>query len=169
MSLKYSNGGFFVSVDFSYNIILNYKSDVYYQLQDQSIFLIESNKYQQTLNLSWSSSGSTDVSFSIVGDFGSRVLDWVSVNSTSGVLTLVTPNVDSDTNYYFSISSSITGISNQVLKHIKLNIQRWIVVNWSTVFSTKKLTLFQKKFEPFQKNFELIKKIMNKSSIFFQL
>ena len=69
-----------------YHIIFffNYKSDVYYQLQDQSILLIENNKYHQTLNLSWSSSGSTDISFSIVGDFGSRAPDWVSVNSTSG-------------------------------------------------------------------------------------
>ena len=93
--------------------------------------LIENNKYQQTLNLSWSSSGSTDISFSIVGNFGSRAPDWVSVNSTSGGLTLVTPDVDSDTDYYFSISSSIAGVSNQILKHIKLTIQRWIVVNWS--------------------------------------
>ena len=52
MSLIFSYRSFSLPSTLSYYIFFNYKSDVYYQLQDQSILLIENNKYQQTLNLS---------------------------------------------------------------------------------------------------------------------
>ena len=110
-------------------VISNYYSDVYFQTQDQSISTLENNYIQIILDLTCSSSGSTPISYSLVEYNGNSIPIWVSIDSTSGVLTLNTPDVSSDTEYSLSVSSIISGVSTPVLKHIKLSVQMCIVVN----------------------------------------
>ena len=112
-------------------VISSYTSDVYFLTQDQSISILENSYAQIILDLPCSSSGSTAISYSLVEYNGNLIPNWGSIDSTSGVLTLDTPDLSSDTEYNFSISSSISGTSTPVLKHIKLSVQICKVVNWS--------------------------------------
>ena len=110
-------------------VISNYTSDVYFLTQDQSISTLENNYVQITPNLPCSSSGLTAITYTLVEYNGNPIPSWVSIDSSSGVLTLNTPDVSSDTEYSISVSSSISGTSTPVLKHIKLSVQMCIVVN----------------------------------------
>ena len=120
-----------------YSESLKSTSDVNYQTQDESISVLENNNSEYTPNLSCSTTGSTSISYSI-GDYNDTNLapDWVSINSSSGVLTIKAPNVSSDTEYYFYINSKITGVSNPIKKLIKLTVLNCIVVNWNVCSNT---------------------------------
>ena len=105
---------------------------------DESISVIENNNSEYTPNLSCSTTGSTSISHSI-GDYNDTNLapDWVSINSSSGVLTIKAPNVSSDTEYYFYINSKITGVSNSIKKLIKLTVLNCIVVKLKCMLKHK--------------------------------
>ena len=80
-------------------VISNYTSDVYFLTQDQSISTLENNYVRITLDLTCSSSGSTSISYSLVEYNENLIPNWASIDSSSGVLTLNTPDVYSDTEY----------------------------------------------------------------------
>ena len=117
------------TISVGFIVISDYTSDVYFQTQDQSISLLENSYVQIILDLPCSSSGSTAISYSLVEYNGNLIPSWASIDSTSGVLTLDTPDVSSDTEYNFSISSSISGTLTPILKHIKFSLQICKVVN----------------------------------------
>ena len=117
------------AISVGFVVISDYTSDVYFRTQDQSISTLENNYVQITLDLTCSSSGSTPISYSLVEYNGNSIPSWASIDSSSGVLTLNTPDVSSDTEYSLSVGSSISGASTPVLKHIKLSVQMCIVVN----------------------------------------
>ena len=116
-------------ISIGFVVISNYYFDVHFQTQDQSISVLKNTYVQIILDLTCSSSGSTAISYSLVEYNGNPIPSWVSINSTSGVLILNTPDVSSDTEYSLSVSSTISGTSTPVLKHIKLSVQMCIVVN----------------------------------------
>ena len=126
------------TISVGFIVISNYTSDVYFLTQDQSISTLENNYVQITLDLTCSSSGSTPISYSLVEYNGNSIPSWASIDSSSGVLTLNTPDVSSDTEYSLSVSSSISGTSTPVLKHIKLSVQMCIVVNWNRCSKTNR-------------------------------
>ena len=47
---------------------------------------------------------------------------WVIIDSISGTLAITTPEVDLDTDYYFYIDSTISGVTSKIQKLIKLSI-----------------------------------------------
>ena len=62
------------------------------------------------------------------------VPSWISVDSSSGLLTVSAPQVASDTEYDFYIDSVVQGIATSIKKLIKLTIKNWVVANckvWS--------------------------------------
>ena len=125
-------------------VISNYTSDVYFLTQDQSISTLENNYVRITLDLTCSSSGSTSISYSLVEYNENLIPNWASIDSSSGVLTLNTPDVYSDTEYNLWVSSTISGVSTPVLKQIKLLVQNklsvpmCIVVNWNRCSKTNR-------------------------------
>ena len=112
-------------------VISSYTSGVYFLTQDQSISVLKNTYVQITPDLPCSSSGSTAITYRLVEYNGNSIPSWASIDSSSGVLTLNTPDVSSDTEYSLSVSFSISGTSTPVLKHIKLSVQVCIVVNWN--------------------------------------
>ena len=63
-----------------------YISDVWLQISQESYLIIENYNLQTTPNLTWSSTGSTPISFS-VSKYGTEDLpSWVSIDSSSEVL-----------------------------------------------------------------------------------
>ena len=110
--------------------------EVYYQTSDQSLSLIENNNLIVTPDLTCSPSGVTSIAYSLGSYNGATVPSWVSINSSSGQLTVTAPYVDSDTEYDFYINSSITGVSTVYQKIIKLTVKNWKVTMWLKCKST---------------------------------
>ena len=102
---------------------------MYYEIATQSFSVVESNTLSVYPDLSCSFSGSTAISYSISNYGSTNVLSWTSIDSSTGRLEIVSPSVNSDTEYYFYITSSVFGVSNPVQKLIKLTVTKWQVLN----------------------------------------
>ena len=117
----------------------SYTSDVNYLTSDQSISVSENTEYQKTPDLLCSISGSTSISFSIANYLISAP-SWVTINSSSGVLSISSPEVSSDTEFDFYINSNVNGISSQIQKVIKLTILNCTISNCQKCISTSSIT-----------------------------
>ena len=105
-------------------------TSVYYQINDQSLSVIENNNLIITPDLSCSPSGSTSIVYSISDYNGATAPSWITINSNSGELTIKAPDLNTDTEYDFYINSSISGISSVVQKIIKLTVKNCKVTMW---------------------------------------
>ena len=126
----------FINESVAYIAGVNTISNVYYQILDGEFSVLEDSSTQITPKLPWSSDGTTTISFSIENYNQVPVPSWISIDSSSGLLSVLTPQVSSDTNLYFYINSAIAGVSNPVEKVIKLKIIDCSVINcskWSSV------------------------------------
>ena len=104
-------------------------SDTNFQVVDESYSKIEGYSHQFTPDLTWSSSGTTTILFSIESNNNSVIPLRISVNSSSGLLKIDAPNVSSNLEFDFYINSNVTGLSNFVQKIIKLTIDNCNVQN----------------------------------------
>ena len=116
----------------SFAIASSSTSDVYYQVSDQSYSVVESYSTAVTPDLSWSSSGSTSISFSLGSYNGANVPSWVSINSSSGTLSISSTIVSSDTSYSFYINAAIGGVSSAAQKVVTVTVKNWAVSNCKT-------------------------------------
>ena len=112
-----------------YNLISSITSDAYLQIVTQTLFVTESTTSTQTPNLSCSFSGSTSITFSLSSYNGAIIPSFISINSTTGVLTIAAPSVSSSTTYSFFIDSTVSGISGPVQKIINLTVNKSVISN----------------------------------------
>ena len=98
-------------------------SDVYFQVNTQTYSVCESTTSTQTPNLPCSFSGSISITYSLSSYRGSVVPSFVSINSTTGILTITAPCVTSSTDYTFSIFSAVSGFTDQAQTIIKLSVK----------------------------------------------
>ena len=112
-----------------YNFVISTTSDVYLQINAQAFSVSESTTSTQVPDLSCSSSGSTSIVFSLNSYNSAIVPSFVSINSTTGVLSISAPSVSSSINYSFYITSTISGISSPVQKIINLTVKKCTVIN----------------------------------------
>ena len=126
--------GVYTNQTVTYNLVSSANSDAYLQIATQAFSVTESTTSTQTPNLSCSFSGSTSITFSLSSYNGAIIPSFVSINSTTGVLTIAAPSVSSSTTYSFYIDSTVSGISGPVQKIINLT------VNKSTVSNSQKCT-----------------------------
>ena len=114
-------------------------SDVYFQTNSQSYSVVETYSQTVTPDLTWSSTGSTTILYSI-GDYaGTTAPTWVSVNSTTGSISILAPIVDSDSIFRFYINSNI-GSSGIVQKVIQVTVLNWAITNWLSCKNTSSTT-----------------------------
>ena len=116
----------------TYEFLSSTTSDVYYQLADQSISVIESSTSSLTPDLPCSSSGSTTITYTTANYGSTTVPSWVSINSNTGALSITSTVVDADTEYNFYINSAITGSSDLYQKKVKLIVINCSVLNCQT-------------------------------------
>ena len=83
----------------------------------------------QISNLSCSFSGSTSITYSLSSYNGAIIPSFVSIDSTTGVLTIAAPSVSSSTTYSFYFTSTISGMAGPVQKIINLAINKCTVSN----------------------------------------
>ena len=124
LSPTYSNQ----TVAFNQNI--NTTSDVFYLTYYQSFSIVENNTINITPDLPWSYSGSTYISFSLGAYQSSIIPSWIIINSSTGLLSITSPEVEKDTNFIFFINSSVNGVSGYVKKLVNITIKKWIALNW---------------------------------------
>ena len=106
---------------------------------NQSISIIEGITSTINPELPCYISGSSVIAYSFSNYMSSIIPNWISIDSTSGALTITTPEVSSDTSYYFYINSAISGVSIQIQKLIKLTILNCSPSNWQKWLSTNSL------------------------------
>ena len=104
-------------------------SDAYIQNDTQSYSVSESTTSTQTPNLSCSFLGSTSITYTLSSYNGATIPSFVSINSATGVLTIVAPSVSISTTYSFFISSTVPGISGPVQKIINLTVKKCTASN----------------------------------------
>ena len=104
-------------------------NDVYTQTNSQTYSLLEGTSIAVFPNLTWSSSGSTQI-FYIVQPFS-----WMTIDQSSGQQSITAPNVTFDTTFCFYISSVILGSSSPIQKLISVTVLNWAVDFCSTCSS----------------------------------
>ena len=114
--------GSYTNQSYTYTVSSSATSDVLYQTSDQSLSVVENTSSSETPTLTCSSSGSTAITYSLSAYNGGTVPSWVSINSSTGTLTVTAPNVSADTEYDFYVDSTISGVANPVKKLIKLTV-----------------------------------------------
>lgn len=99
-----------------------YISDVYYPTLSQ-VFSINANVSAQLIpDLPCSSSGSTSIQYSASSYNGGIVPSWVSVNSSTGSISVAAPNLSVTTNFTFYLSSAVSGVSSSIDKIITISV-----------------------------------------------
>ena len=119
-----------------------YSSDVNYQTNDESyLYLLESSSYSIVPNLSWSTTGSTSILYSLSGYNGGAVPSWVALSTSTGAMTISTPTItSSSSDVSFYIVSQIGNPIKNFNKLITLRVNKCSSSNcqsWSTTDSTK--------------------------------
>ena len=122
--------GTYTNQTITYSLVSSTNSDSYQQITTQSYSVSESTTSTQTPNLSCSFSGSTLIIYSLSSYNGAIIPSFVSIDSTTGVLTIAAPSVSISTTYSFYIDSTISGISGPVQKIINIAVNKSIVGNY---------------------------------------
>ena len=110
-------------------LIFIIQSNVNYQTNDQYFSVVETHTLLTTPDLPCTSSGSNSIVFSFGSYNGETIPAWVTINSNTGLLTWITPEVTTDSNFNFYINSVISGVSSVIQKHIRITILNWSVNN----------------------------------------
>ena len=110
-----------------YNSLSNITSDAYFQINTQTYSVCESTTSTQTPNLPCSFSGLTSITYSLSSYSGSIVPSFVSIDSTTGILTITAPCVISSTDYTFTILSVVSGATGSTQIVIKLSVKNCTV------------------------------------------
>ena len=116
----------------TYNSLSNITSDAYFQINTQTYSVCESTTSTQTPNLPCSFSGNTLIAYSLSSYNGSNVPSFVSINSTTGILTITAPCVSSSADYTFTILSAVSGATGPTQTVIKLSVKDCIPGNCSS-------------------------------------
>ena len=123
------NSASYTSISVTYTKISSFTSDVYYQTADQSISVLESSTTSSSPTLTCSTSGSTEITYSISNYGASSAPSWISIDPSTGALTIASPSVDADTEYDFYINSAFSSSGGPLQKLIKLTVMNCEVSN----------------------------------------
>ena len=101
-------------------------SDILYQLSTQSyLTLVEKSYYEFSSDLTWSSSGTTSITYSVGSYNGTTIPSWIVFNTTTGILKITAPSVNSSSSHSFYINSLVSGSSTQLQKLINIQVNKW--------------------------------------------
>ena len=106
----------------------SYTSDVNFRTNGQNYSISENSTVRIASEQPCSISGSTSISYSI-GDYDRTVPSWISIDSQTGIITIKTPIISSETKYNFYLNSAVSEISNSIQKLIGLTVLKWEASN----------------------------------------
>ena len=102
--------------------IINYRTDI------ESIYVIKKRNSKVKPDLTCSSTNT--ISYSIAQYDSSAIPAWISIDSSTGELTISAPEVSADSEYDFYINSQVSGFTNTVQKLIKLIVKNCAISHW---------------------------------------
>ena len=120
--------------DAAYISTIQYIPDYYFQTINQNYSLLESTSKSITPNITCTFSGLTSITYSII-NYINPAPSWITINPTSGQLSIASPSVASDTTYSFYIKSSVSGVTSPVQIIMSVTVQNWAVdfcTTWSS-------------------------------------
>ena len=97
-------------------------SDIYVQATTESILVVEDNTFTTTPSLTCSAAGTTAITYTIDNYLATTAPAWVTISSTTGMLTIVAPSVSADTVYSFYLTSTATVSAKTFQKLIQVTI-----------------------------------------------
>ena len=123
----------YVNQSVTYNPTSSYVN--YFANSDQQISISENSVLTMTPDLSWTITGSTSIAFSLSNYNSVPYPTWVSVDPVSGLLTISSTDVTTDTVNSFYINSALTsGVTGTIKELITITTMNWLVQNcqkWS--------------------------------------
>ena len=119
----------------TYTSLITYTSDTNYELKEQFFYVIEGTTIQKFPSLTWSVSGSSSVSYNIQ-NYITTAPSWITIDSSTGVLTITAPEVASDTEYSFYVNSDVSSPLVSVQKIVRIAILNWIASHCNKCLST---------------------------------
>ena len=120
----------------TYTLISTTNSDLNYFTRDQNYSILENITSQITPDLVCSSSGSSTIIYNISSYLDNALPSFASINSTTGVISVTTPVVSANTDYYFYLSSNATKVSYLINKLIKITVVDWAASNCQECLSS---------------------------------
>ena len=75
-----------------------------------------------TLDLTCSTTGTTAITYSLSVYLSNAIPSWVSLNPSTGLLSITAPNVTADTTYPFYVDSTYSGAVSFVQKLIQVTV-----------------------------------------------
>ena len=111
-------------------------SDLKGQTADQLFIVIENNSFVNTPDLTCSSSGTTSIIYAIGNWIGSTAPNWVTIDSSTGQLSISSPDLTADTDFCLIVNSVVSGIADPIVKKIKITVINWIALNWNKCSDT---------------------------------
>ena len=124
-----------------YNSGTSYTSDFKGQTEDQTYTVTEKNVLVDTPDLTWSSSGTTSIAYSIGDWVGSTAPTWAIINPDTARLRLFPPDLSTDTDFWFIIKSAISGVTSPIQKIIKVTIKKLNCFKLRYVFRYKQFSM----------------------------
>ena len=118
------------------NIILYCNSDISYYTNSQTYIYGKNANVQVIPDLTCSTSGGTSITYSLTSYNGNTIPAWVTINSSTGQLSIATPSPSTNTDYSFYISSTISGVSSTVNKIMTISVSGCTTSNWLICQST---------------------------------
>ena len=118
----------------SYTATCQTTSNVRFVVSSLTISVVENNVLSITPDLTCSADGTTAITYT-----SSATQSWISLDSNTGLLTITTPEVTSDTEYDFYINSKIDRYQTQIQRQVKLTVINCSVQNcqkWSSSSGT---------------------------------
>ena len=126
----------YTNVTVTYVAGANYNSDISYYTSSQT-YIYGKNTYVQVIpDLTCSTSGGTSITYSLASYNGNAIPAWITINSSTGQLSITTPSPSTNTDYSFYISSTISGVSSAVYKLMTISISGCTTSNWLICQST---------------------------------
>ena len=83
--------------------------------------LASSTTYSKSISLTWSTDGSTSITYSLVSYNGQTLPSWVTLDSSNQLLNFTTPVVSTATTYQFAVQATISGSNYQTPVTLSVN------------------------------------------------
>ena len=120
----------FTNTSATYIVSSIYTSYVFFGSNKDAFIILENTSLNVFPSLPCSSLEGIIISFALGSYNGMLIPSWISINSSTGELTIDAPEVSTDTDVYFYVNSKITGTADFVQTVIKVTVKDWPVQNW---------------------------------------
>ena len=89
-------------------------TDVQYYVSSVSFTELSSKtSYTKSVSLTWSTAGTTSISYSLISYNGQTLPSWVSLDTSNQQIKFTTPWVTTNTTYQFAVQATISGTNTQ--------------------------------------------------------